>query len=28
LRRNLRQHSMGWRQQADYVGNDLLQHPP
>jgi hypothetical protein len=28
LRRNLRQHSMGWRQRADYVGNDLLQHPP
>lgn len=28
LRRNLRQHRMGWRNRADYVGDDLLQHPP
>jgi len=28
LRRNLRQHRMGCRKRADYVGDDLLQHPP
>jgi hypothetical protein len=28
LRRNLRQHRMGWQNRADYVGDDLLQHPP
>ena len=28
LRRNLRQHRMGWRPRADYGGDDLLQHPP
>jgi hypothetical protein len=28
LRRNLRQHRMGWREWADYGGDDLLQHPP
>ena len=28
LRRNLRQHRMGWRKRGDYVGDDLLQHPP
>jgi hypothetical protein len=28
LRRNLRQHRMGWRRKADYVGVDLLRHPP
>jgi hypothetical protein len=28
LRRDLRQHRMGWRNRADYVGDDLLQHPP
>jgi hypothetical protein len=24
----LRQHRMGWRKTADYVGEDLLRHPP
>jgi hypothetical protein len=28
LRRNLRQHRMGCGKRADYVGDDLLQHPP
>jgi hypothetical protein len=28
LRRNLRQHRMGWRRRADYGGDDLLRHPP
>ncbi len=28
LRRDLRQHRMGWRKTADYVGEDLLRHPP
>jgi hypothetical protein len=28
LRRNLRQHRMGWRRRGDYVGEDRLQHPP
>ena len=28
LRRNLRQHRMGGGKRADYVGDDLLQHPP
>lgn len=28
LRRELRQQRMGWRKRADYVGDDLLQHPP
>jgi hypothetical protein len=28
LRRSWRQHRMGWRKRADYVGEDLLQHPP
>jgi hypothetical protein len=28
LRRNLRQHRMGWPKRADYVGDDLLQYPP
>lgn len=28
LRWNLRQHRMGWRKAADYVGDDVLRHPP
>lgn len=28
LRRDLRQHRMGRRKRADYVGGDVLQHPP
>ena len=28
LRRDLRQHRMGRRNRADYVGGDVLQHPP
>ena len=28
LRGNLRQHRIGCRKRADYVGDDVLQHPP
>jgi hypothetical protein len=28
LRWNLRQHRMGWRKAADYVGDHVLRHPP
>lgn len=28
LRRDLRQHRMGWRKRADYVGENLVPDPP